>query len=47
MPEQYLIIRITEDETNKLKGFCTKSGRTQSDVISSFIRKLEDLKRFV
>ena len=47
MGKQYLTIRVTEDETNKLKEFCTKSGRTQSDVIRSFIRKLDELERFV
>lgn len=47
MGKQYLTIRITEEETQKLKEFCTGTGRTQSDVVRSFIRKLEELGKFV
>lgn len=39
-----LNVRIPKSEMEVLEAFCDRAGRTKTDVIREFIRKLEDSK---
>jgi len=41
MSKTYLTVRIEDAEKERLREFCQQTGRTQSDVVREFIRKLK------
>jgi len=38
-----LTVRISEDESKVLKEYCSKTCRTQTNIIRGFIRGLKDI----